>query len=159
MVRCGQLPGHFFINIGYVSAYLYVPLESHVYIDYHQERKEWLQRAFVMERIKIALSSVTVGHGFVKHGGSECRESHCHWYQMYRIPENHNLPDAIEISYGESIHVGSRANALSVRKVGDSREVNVDVGNSKKQSSEDNDEMNSELSTSSLETRSIPENA
>lgn len=45
---------------------------------------------------------------------------------------------------------------LSVKKVGDSGEVEVDVGDSDEKNSENNDKKNSELSDLNLKTRSIP---
>lgn len=62
------------------------------------------------------------------------------------IPEDQDLLDAIAFSYRESIHVGSKADALSVRKVGGSGEADVHVKSSEKKSSKENVEKNPELS-------------
>lgn len=55
------------------------------------------------------------------------------------------------------MHAGSRADELSVRKVGRSEDADVDVEDLEKNSSEDDDEKNSRLFDFSLQSESIPE--
>lgn len=110
-----------------------------------------------MKEVETPQSSVFMGHGYVQHRGSECRGSHCIRYHTYLIPENYDLPDSIAFEYGDSTHVGSRENALSVEKVDGSGEAEVDVLNSEKESFEENDKMNPELSDLNLEQGSILE--
>lgn len=71
--------------------------------------------------------------------------------------KNHDLPDALPFAYEDSNHVGSKVDALSVRKVDGRGEADEDVDNSEKKSSEDNEEKNSKLSDANLETGIIPE--
>lgn len=47
------------------------------------------------EKVETPLSSLFQGHVFVQHERSEWGGSHCAWYQMYLVSENHDLPDAV----------------------------------------------------------------
>lgn len=67
-------------------------------------------------------------------------------YHTYLILQNQDLRDTFAFAYGDTTHVRSKAEALSVRKVGGSREAELDVKESKHESSEENDGKNSELS-------------
>lgn len=99
-----------------------------------------------MAEVEIPPSSVSVGHGCVKDEGSEARGGHCVRNHTSLTPENHDLASAIGCTYGDSVHGGARADALSVNKVSSSRKANVDVADSETESSEDNNEKNWELS-------------
>lgn len=55
-----QSPKYFFIVASNVSAYLYVPFGSCIYVQYHCERKELLGRALVMEEVEVPPSPVLV---------------------------------------------------------------------------------------------------
>lgn len=93
----------------------------------------------------------------MQHRKNEWRIVFCARYCTHLISEIRDLPDAIAITYGDSILAESRADALFVRKVGGNREGDVEVENPEKESSVDNDEKNSELSDLNLETGSIRE--
>lgn len=71
--------------------------------------------------------------------------------------ENNVLPDATVFAYEYSIHVGPRAPALSLKRVGRSGKVGIDVKHPENESSENNDQRNLELSDFILERASIPE--
>lgn len=55
--------GTLFIITGDIGAYVHVTAGSHIFIEYHCEQKELLQRGFVTEEVKNRPSSVSVGHG------------------------------------------------------------------------------------------------
>lgn len=84
---------------------------------------------FMTEDVKIPLFSVLVGYGYFPHGRSGWREGHCVRYHAYPIPENHSLPDTVGFAYQDGILVESRKNALSLKRVGGSREADIDVQN------------------------------
>lgn len=109
-----------------------------------------------MEKAANLPSSLFVGHRYARHGGRESRGSHCNGYRTYLVPENHDLPDAIVLAYGDSTYAKSRANALSERKVGSSGEAGVDLEDSGYESSKESNEKNFELPDFNLETRTIP---
>lgn len=111
----------------------------------------------VTEEIAIQKSSVFFVHGYAHHGRSGWRENYSFQDQSYLIPENHDLPDAAAFLYRDSIHAESRADALPVRKVCRSQEVDVDVDGSEEESSENNNEKNSEPSDFMLERAKNPE--
>lgn len=73
------------------------------------------------------------------------------------IRERDDLPDAIAFVHGDSIHVRSRTDALSVSKVDVSGEADVDIENSKNESAEDDDEKSLELLDFLPKTLSVPE--
>lgn len=110
-----------------------------------------------MEEVEILPFSVFGGPEYVRHEGIERRGSRCVRYQTYLISENYFLPDAIAFAYEDSIQAAYRADKMSMRKVGGSGEVDVDVKSSEKESSEDSDENNSEPLSFNAETGSISE--
>lgn len=109
------------------------------------------------KKVKVPPLSVFVGHCYVQHAGNQRRESHCGRYHTALTAENNELPYVTAFAYGDSIHAGSRDDALSAMKVEDSREADVDVQVSENGSSWNNDEKNSELWDFNFETESIPE--
>lgn len=121
----------------------------------HHERKQLLGDLLVMVKVGTTPLSVFVGHGCVQQRREEWRKRHSIQYHKYLIPGSRDLPNALAIAYGDSIQVRSRANAVSVKKVGGNRETDVDVEDSEQRSSEGNNEKNSELLDSSLETEDI----
>lgn len=160
VVRDGESTGYFFLATGEVSAHLYVAPGSHVYVGYSDARKELLRKAFEMEEIQIPASSVFIVHGFVQHGESVWRGSHCFRYHTYRIPQSHNLPDLIPFGYGESIEAGLREDPLSMVKAFFTEEAEWKLEPSEKEGSEEDKEgegSNSESSNIMLESGGVPE--
>lgn len=82
-----------------------------------------------MEKVETPLSYVFVGHEYAEHVGREWRESYCFRYPTCPIHENRDLADYTAFAYGKSIHIGSKADALSGKKVGGSGEAGIDVEN------------------------------
>lgn len=108
-----------------------------------------------MEKFEMPPLSVFVEHGFAQHGESEwCG---CYWalYHTYVAPENYKLPDAFAAAYGDTIRARSKTEVVSVKNIDGSGKADVDVEDSKTESSKNNGEKNPELSDFSLETRSI----
>lgn len=155
-VTDGQAPRCISIATGDVITYFYVTPELHIYIVCGRERKRLVRRAFMMEGFAIPPTFAFLGRGSAGLKGSEWSDRQSVWYQRYLIPETHELADAIALACRVSIHAGSRADALPVRKAGGSRRADIDVENSKQKSSKNRDEKNSGISDSSLETGSIP---
>lgn len=71
-----------------------------------------------------------VGHEYAEHGRNQWCGGHCVRYHTYLISENYDQPDATAFAYRDSFHVGSRANAQSVKKVSCREEADVNVMNS-----------------------------
>lgn len=158
VARSWQSQGYSFTVTVDDSPYLYTNPRWHIYIDYHSERKKLQQRAFVIEEVEILLSFVLVRHGYVQHGGSKLSGSHCAQYDRYQIPGNGNLSDAIAFGCGGSPLVGSRGDALFLKKVGDSEKAEQDLDDSGSESSEDIDEENPELSDFRVKREKVSEN-
>lgn len=110
-----------------------------------------------MKEVEILPSSVFVAHGCVQHGGWEWRGGHRVRHYTYLISVSREQSDATAFAHGEGIHIGSRADELSVKTVGGSAEADVDVEDSENESSENNNVKNLELSNLDLKTESIPE--
>lgn len=91
-------------------------------------------------------SSFFAGRKYAQHRGSHWGGSLCVRYHRYLITWSHNLPDTFAFAHKDSIHTGSRPDAMSAKKVEGSGEPSVDVASSEKESSETNAETSSELS-------------
>lgn len=83
--------------------------------------------------------SVFVGQWYVQHGEPEWRESRYARYPTYLVSVNHDLPEASAFAHGDSIHAGSGADTLSVKKVDGNEKADIDRKNSEKQSSKGTD--------------------
>lgn len=79
------------------------------------------------------------GHRYAHRGGSEWLGNPCVLYYSYLVSKIQDMLYVIAFAYVGNIRAGCRADALSVKKVGDSKEVNT-VENSEKESSENIDE-------------------
>lgn len=88
LVRDGQSQRCLLPATGDVSAYLYVNLRWHLYIDLHCERTELLPKAFVTKKVEIPPSLVFVGRQCAQPGGSEWRGGQYGRYYKHLTPEN-----------------------------------------------------------------------
>lgn len=108
----------------------------------------------LVKKVQISLFPVFFGQGCVQHEESEWRGIYWVRYHKYMYFWNRNLLDAFLFAYGSSIHVELRANALSVKKVDGSGEAEVAVEIPDYESSDDNGEENSELSSFNVKKKS-----
>lgn len=126
-----------------------------------QYRKEAAEEAIFKKKGKIRRSLLSWAMDtYEHHARGERRGDHCNPYHSKVNPENHDLSNALDIVYGDSIGLGSKKAAVSSkegvdRQRGDSDGVVVLICGSEKTS--DSKESESKLSAFMLQAVNVPE--